>query len=405
MTGHGYPLWVNRQTHPERRETVTRLKDSNAIQDVVELLAHDGFDNLGEAIRRIINEAMLLERQRHLGVGPYERSEHRRGHANGFKSKNVQTRVGTFDLDVPQVRDSSFYPSSLEKGLRSERALKVALAEMYVQGVSTRKVAKITEQLCGFEVTSSQVSRAAKELDGVLEQWRNRPLGAYPYIYLDARYEKVRHNGSVIGMAVLVAIGISATGHRQILGTSVSLSEQEVHWREFLRQLQQRGLHGVKLFISDAHEGLKAARTAIFPSVPWQRCQFHLQQNAQAYVPKQAMKKEVAHDIRSIFTAPSEEEAKRLLDQLLTRYEASAPRLVEWAETNIPEGLTVFNFPADHRRRIRTSNPLERINKEIRRRTRVATIFPNEDSCLRLVSAVLMEISEEWETGRVYLNF
>lgn len=384
---------------------MTRLKECNAIQDVVELLAHDGFDSLGEAIRRIINEAMRLERQRHLGVGgPYERSENRRGHANGYKSKNVQTRVGSLDLDVPQVRDSSFYPSSLEKGLRSERALKVALAEMYVQGVSTRKVAKITEQLCGFEVTSSQVSRAAKELDGVLEQWRNRPLGAYPYVYLDARYEKVRHNGSVIGMAVLIAVGISATGHRQILGTSVSLSEQEVHWREFLRHLQHRGLHGVTLFISDAHEGLKAARTAIFPSVPWQRCQFHLQQNAQAYVPKRAMKKEVAHDIRSIFNAPNEEEAKRLLDQLLTRYETSAPRLVEWAETNLPEGLTVFTFPADHRRRIRTSNPLERTNKEVRRRTRVATIFPNEDSCLRLVSAVLMEISEEWETGRVYLS-
>lgn len=384
---------------------MTRPRDCNAIQDVVELLAHDGFDSLGEAIRRIINEAMLLERQHHLGVGPYERSENRRGQANGFKRKNVQTRVGSLNLDVPQVRDSSFYPSSLEKGLRSERALKVALAEMYVQGVSTRKVAKITEQLCGFEVTSSQVSRAAKELDGVLEQWRNRPLGAYPYVYLDARYEKVRNNGSVIGMAVLVAVGVSATGHRQILGTSVSLSEQEVHWREFLRHLQQRGLHGIKLFISDAHEGLKAARTSVFPSVPWQRCQFHLQQNAQAYVPKQAMKKEVAHDIRSIFNAPNEEEAKRLLDQLLTRYETSAPRLVEWAETNIPEGLTVFAFPADHWRRIRTSNPLERTNKEIRRRTRVASIFPNEDSCLRLVSAVLMEISEEWETGRTYLSF
>lgn len=384
---------------------MTRLKECNAIQDVVELLAHDGFDNLGEAIRRIINEAMRLERQHHLGVGPYERSENRRGQANGFKPKSVQTRVGSLDLSIPQVRDSSFYPSSLEKGLRSERALKVALAEMYIQGVSTRKVAKITEQLCGFEVTSSQVSRAAKELDGVLEQWRNRPLGAYPYVYLDARYEKVRHSGSVIGMAVLVAVGVSTTGHRQILGTSVSLSEQEVHWREFLRQLQQRGLHGVKLLISDAHEGLKAARTAIFPSVPWQRCQFHLQQNAQAYVPKKAMKKDVAHDIRSIFNAPNEEEAKRLLDQLLTRYETSAPRLVEWALTNIPEGLTVFAFPTDHRRRIRTSNPLERTNKEIRRRTRVATIFPNEDSCLRLVSAVLMEISEEWETGRAYLSF
>jgi transposase-like protein len=396
---------VNRQTHPERRKTVTRPDDCNAIQDVLELLAQEGFDGLGEAIRRIINEAMRLERQNYLGVGPYERSEARRGYANGYKPKTVQTRVGALDFDVPQVRDSGFYPSSLEKGLRSERALKVALAEMYVQGVSTRKVAKITEQLCGFEVTSTQVSRAAKELDDVLEQWRKRPLGAYPYVYLDARYEKVRVNGSVIDMAVLVAIGVSETGQRLILGTSVALSEQEAHWRDFLRSLQERKLHGVRLFISDSHEGLKAARKAVFPSVPWQRCQFHLQQNAQAYVPKQEMRKEVAAAIRGIFNAPNETEAKRLLDQLQEHYEKSAPRLVAWAEQNIQEGLTVLQFPADHWRRIRTSNVLERVNKEIRRRTRVATIFPNENSCLRLVSAVLMEISEEWETGRAYLNF
>ena len=234
---------------------MTRPADYNAIEDVVKLLADDGFDALGEAIRRVINEAMRLERQHHLGVGPYERSNARRGHANGYKPKTVQTRVGSLDVDVPQVRDSSFYPSSLEKGLRSERALKVALAEMYVQGVSTRKVAKITEQLCGCEVTSSQVSRAAKELDDILDQWRKRPLGAFPYVYLDARYEKVRHNGSVIDVAVLVAIGVSEDGKRQILGTSVALSEQEAHWRDFLRSLQERKLHGVKLFISDAHEG------------------------------------------------------------------------------------------------------------------------------------------------------
>jgi transposase-like protein len=307
---------------------VTRLKDCNAIQEVVELLSYDGFDNLGEAIRRIINEAMRLERQNHLGVGPYEHSEQRRGYANGYKSKTVQTRVGTLDLAVPQVRDSSFYPSSLEKGLRSERALKIALAEMYVQGVSTRKVAKITEQLCGFEVTSTQVSRAAKELDEVLEQWRKRPLGAYPYVYLDARYEKVRVNGSVIDMAVLVAIGVSETGQRQILGTSVVFSKQEAHWRDFLRSLQERKLHGVRLFISDAHEGLKAARKAVYPSVPWQRCQFHLQQNAQSYVPKQEMRKEVSAAIRDIFNASTEAEAKKQLDQLLERYEKSAPRLV-----------------------------------------------------------------------------
>lgn len=384
---------------------MTRPEDCSVIQEVVKLLADDGFDGLGEAIRRIINEAMRLERQNYLGVGPYERSEERRGYANGYKPKTVHTRIGTLDLDVPQVRDSSFYPASLEKGLRSERALKVALAEMYVQGVSTRKVAKITEQLCGFEVTSTQVSRAAKELDEVLEQWRKRSLGAYPYVYLDARYEKVRVNGSVIDMAVLVAIGVSETGQRLILGTSVAFSEHEAHWRDFLRSLQERKLHGVRLFISDAHEGLKAARKAVFPSVPWQRCQFHLQQNAQSHVPKQEMRKEVAAAIRNIFNAPDEAEAKRLLDQLLERYEKSAPRLVAWAEQNIQEGLTVLQFPTEHWRRIRTSNVLERVNKEIRRRTRVATIFPNENSCLRLVSAVLMEISEEWETGRAYLTF
>ena len=384
---------------------MTRPSEYNAIEDVVKLLADDGFDALGEAIRRIINEAMRLERQNHLGVGPYERSEARCGYANGYKSKTVQTRVGALDLDVPQVRDSSFYPSSLEKGLRSERALKVALAEMYVQGVSTRKVAKITEQLCGFEVTSTQVSRAAKELDGVLEQWRNRPLGAFCYVYLDARYEKVRHNGSVIDVAVLVAIGVAETGKRQILGTSVALSEQEAHWRDFLRSLQGRQLHGVRLFVSDAHEGLKAARKAVFPSIPWQRCQFHLQQNAQAYVPKKEMKKGVAAAIRSIFNASDEAEAKRQLALFVERYEKSAPRLTAWAEQNIQEGLTILQFPEEHRRRIRTSNVLERVNKEILRRTRVATLFPNEGSCLRLVSAVLMEISEEWETGRTYLSF
>ena len=233
----------------------------------------------------------------------------------------------------------------------------------------------------------------------------NVPLGAFPYVYLDARYEKVRHNGSVIDVAVLVAIGVSEDGKRQILGTSVALSEQEAHWRDFLRSLQERKLHGVKLFISDAHEGLKAARKAVFPSVPWQRCQFHLQQNAQAYVPKKEMKKGVASAIRNILQAPDEAEAKRQLGLFVERYGSSAPKLTEWAEQNLEEGLTILQFPEEHRKRIRTSNVLERVNKEILRRTRVATLFPNEDSCLRLVSAVLMEISEEWETGRNYLTF
>lgn len=383
---------------------MTCPEENSTFYDVLKLLTADGFNGLGEAVRRLINEAMRLERQGHLGVGPYERSEDRQGYANGYKPKTVKTRVGELTFAIPQVRDGGFYPSSLEKGIRSERALKLALAEMYVQGVSTRRVAQITEQLCGFEVTSSQVSRAAQELDAVLEQWRNRPLGAYPYVFLDARYESVRNNGAVVKSAVLVAIGVSESGKRQILGTSVAISEQEAHWRDFIKTLQARGLHGVKLFISDAHEGLKAARNAVFPSVPWQRCQFHLQQNAQAYVPKQELKKKVAADIRNIFNATSDEEAKRLISQLVVKYEKSAPRLAAWAEENLMEGLTVLQFPADHWRRIRTSNVIERVNEEIRRRTRVAGIFPNDASCLRLVSAVLMEISEDWETGKVYLK-
>lgn len=245
------------------------------LEEVLKLLAEEGFDGIGELLRIVLNAAMVVEREKYLGAASYERSEARRDYANGFKPKTVQTRVGELALAVPQVREGGFYPASLEKGLRSERALKLSLAEMYVQGVSTRKVAAITEKLCGFEVTSSQVSRAATELDTILEQWRNRPLAAFPYIFLDARYEKVRVNNVVIDEAVLIAVGVDLSGRRQVLGISVALSEAEAHWRTFLKSLQERGLTGVTLIVSDDHAGLRAARQAVFPSVPWQRCQFH----------------------------------------------------------------------------------------------------------------------------------
>jgi len=370
----------------------------------MELLIDNGFDSVADAIAIMMNGAMQIERSRYLKAEPYERTDQRQSYANGYKPKTVKTRIGEIQLAVPQTRDGAFYPSSLERGLRSERALKIALAEMYVQGVSTRKVAKITEELCGFEVSSSEVSRASAELDAQLSSWRSRELGSFPYVYLDARYEKVRHGGSVISVAVLIAVGVSLTGHREILGVSVELSEHEVHWRQFLSDLKDRGLHGVRLFIADAHEGLKAARNAVFPAVPWQRCQFHLQQNAQKYVPKQHMKSEVAGRIRTIFNAPDDAEAKRLLDLFLKDYQEEAPKLAEWAENALQEGFTAFLFPEPHRKKIRTVNMLERINKEIRRRTRVATLFPNTDSCLRLVSAVAMEISDDWQTGRRYLT-
>jgi len=380
------------------------LTQDTQFGELLELVASKGLDEISEPVALLFNLAMRLEREKYLKAGAYERTEQREGYANGFKPKTIKTRFGQIDLAVLQVRDGGFYPNSLEKGMRSERALKLALAEMYIHGVSTRKVARITEQMCGFEISSGQVSRASADLDDLLEKWRNRPLGCFPYVYLDAMYEKVRQGGQVVDCAALIAIGVDDTGRRQVLGASVKLSEQEVHWRSFLNSLQSRGLHGVHLFISDDHAGLKAARKAIFPATPWQRCQFHLQQNAQSYVPKKSLKKGVAAEIRAIFNAPSDTEAKRLVELFVDKYEKVAPPLSQWAEKNIPEGLAAMQFPEEHQRKIRTSNMLERVNKEVRRRTRVAGLFPNETSCLRLISAVLMEISDDWATGKKYLK-
>jgi putative transposase len=380
--------------------------NGSKVGEIIEQLCDEGFEGLTGAVITLLNEAMKLDRGRHIQARPYERSAERQGYANGYKPKTVNSRLGKLALQIPQVRDSEseFYPSCLEKGLRSERALKTALAEMYVQGVSTRKVKEITEVLCGYEVSGSQVSRITKELDEQFEQWRNRPLYKVRHLLVDARYEKVRHGGHVIDNAVLIAYGIDDEGRKRILGVSVSLSEAEVHWRNFLESLVRRGLHGLELIISDAHSGLKAARQAIFPSVPWQRCQFHLHQNAQNYVPKQSMKKEVANDIKAIFTAPNLNEAQRLLLLTIERYKTRAPRLSEWMEENISEGFTVFGFPQEHWKKLRTSNLAERVNKEIKRRTKVVGIFPNCSSCLRLVTALLIEMDEEWVQGRGYLN-
>ncbi len=378
--------------------------DSNVTEAVVQLLNENELAHMAEAIRLLLNEAMRLERSQVLEAGPYERSENRLGYANGYKPKTVDTRLGPITFQVPQARGVPFYPSALERGIRSERALKLAIAEMYVQGVSTRKVTEVMRELCGLEVSTTQVSRATALLDQELTAWRNRFLGEYPYLFLDARYEKVRHGGTVVSCAVLIAAGVDAAGHRCLLGGSVSLSEAEVHWREFLASLQQRGLHGVRMIVSDDHAGLKAAREARLPGVPWQRCQFHLQQNAGQFAPRAAMRGEIAADVRAIFDAPDRIEADRRLQCAIQKYASSAPKLSTWLEANVPESLSVFALPRLHRRRTRTTNMLERLSKEMKRRTRVATLFPNESSLLRLVTAVLMEISEEWETEKMYLR-
>ena len=383
---------------------MTHQKDRNVFDQVVQLVADHGTEAMSDAFACLLEIAMKAERDQALGAETYERSESRRGYANGYKPKTLNTRAGSITVQVPKARGIEFYPSSLEKGVRSERALKLAVAEMYVQGVSTRKVTAVMQDLCGLEVSSTQVSRAAQELDEHLEAWRTRPLGEVRYLVLDARYEKVRHGGTVVDCAMLSAIGILPDGHRTILGTSCALSESEVHWRQFLQSLVARGLHGVKFIVSDDHAGLRAARKAMFPAVPWQRCQFHLIRNAMAYVPRISMRSEVAQDLRTIFNAVDREDADRRLHMLVEKYQDSAPTLSQWMQDNVPEGLAVFTLAASHRRRMRTSNALELVHKQIKRRTRVASLFPNEASVLRLVSAVLVEIDEEWQSSHAYLN-
>jgi transposase-like protein len=369
-------------------------------------LLANGLDGAGEALRILVNEASKIERNHFLNARPHERTADRIDYANGFKPKTVMTRVGELTFDVPQVRGGGFYPSALEKGTRTEQALNIALAEMYVQGVSTRKVTDILVKLLGPEVSisSTQVSRAAEQLDTGLAVWRERPLDETPYLFLDARYERVREGGRLVDCAVLVATGITKDGHRRVLGVSVALSEAEVHWRAFLDSLIRRGLKGVKLIVSDAHAGLNAARRATLPSVPWQRCQFHLQQNAQAYVTRLDQRKPVAQRIRAIFNAPDRVEAERLMRQTIEFWATDSPKLAQWAEENLPDGFAAFDVPLGQRVRLRTTNGLERINREIKRRTRVASIFPNTASCLRLVSALLAECDEDWMTGKIYLN-
>jgi putative transposase len=381
-------------------------EDEHPLAEAYQHLLKHGLDGAGEALRILVNEASKIERDHYLKAKPFERSAERLDYANGFKNKTMLTRLGEIEFAVPQVRQSGFYPSALEKGSRSEQAMTLALAEMYVQGVSTRKVIEVLQKLVGADIaiSSTQISRCTATLDEGLEKWRNRPLGLTPYLVLDARYERVRHAGQVIDCAVLIAIGITETGHRRVLGVSVELSEAEVHWCSFIDALLARGMTGVKYIVSDDHAGLRAARRATLPSVPWQRCQFHLQHNAQGYVTKLDDRVPVARAIRAIFNAHDVREAERLLKQSVAGWQATHPKLAAWAETNLEEGFAVYGLPAGHRVRMRTTNGLERLNKELKRRTRVATLFPNPASCLRLVSAMLAEQDEEWLTAKIYLT-
>lgn len=382
-------------------------KQTNHQDQLINLLFDEGLQNaLPRIAELLMNTAMLLEREAHIGAAPYQREVERDGYANGFKSRTFQTGMGSLKLAMPQVRESSttFRTALLEKGSRSERALKSAIATMYIEGVSTRRVTKIMEELCGFEVSSGQVSNLNKQLDDEFEKWRIRPLPPIKYMTLDATYYKVRIDGVVRDCATLIAYGIRRDdGKRMVLGVSCALSEAEVHWRAFLEGLRERGIGIPDLVTSDAHSGLKAALKTVLNGIAWQRCQFHLQQNAQEYITKQHLKSKIATDIRVIFNADNRAHADERLKAFIKTYSESQPKLAVWAEENLPEGFAIFAFPEAHRKRLRTSNACENINNQIKKRTRVVGLFPSEESLLRLVTGVLIEISETWETSKAYL--
>lgn len=344
--------------------------------------------------------------KRILEQASYERNEGRDGYANGFKPRNYQTFHGNFELQVPQVRGSStkFYPKCLNRGSRSERAIALAAAQMYLQGVSTRRIETVFQCMGIEQYSAEQVSNAAKTLDEELGKWRKRRLGCIKVLFVDATYQKVRVDGAAMDLATFIVTGISEDGHRSIIAVDSAFDEAEIHWRNVFRDLVERGIHGVKLIVNDAHVGLAAARKAVFSGMKWQRCQRHLQQNAQAQISKTSLKGQVASDIRAIFNAPSYEEAKKLLDRFVAKYAKEQPKLSAWAEETIPEGLTVFSLPEPMRKKLRTNNLEERLNRSIKARTRLISVFPNQASQLRLVSAICMEISDEWEAGMIYLN-
>lgn len=376
-------------------------QNGTATQEIMELLMQTGVsENMAQCVQMLLNEAMKMERTAYLQASPYERNAERIDYANGYKPKTLQTRIGEVELTVPQTRNGGFYPSVIQKGVRSERALLTTIAEMYIQGVSTRKVTKILEELCGCQVSSSQVSRIVQSLDVELEAWRNRPLGHFSYLMVDARYEKVRYGHEIRDCAVLWAIGIRSDGQREILGVDVALSEAEIYWREFFLSLVARKLIGVSYIVSDDHAGLTGALNSVFPGVAWNRCHTHLARNTQDHVSKAANKVPVAQDVRAILHASDLETAQFLLNRFADRWASLEPKLVHWAQINIPQGFQVLALDHVYRRSLRSSNLIERFNREIKRRSRVVRIFPNTDSCLRLVSAILIEFNDDWSTGR-----
>ena len=365
----------------------------------------DDSDFLRFIVERVVQEILEAEMTAHLHADPYERSSERRGYRNGYKPRQLNTRVGTLTLQLPQDRDGTFSTQLFARYQRNEKALVLALMEMYVEGVSTRKVREITEALCGTSFSKSLVSELAGQLDAELEAWRNRPLigPTYPYLSVDTRYEHVRQGGQIVSQGVLIVASVRADGHREILAVAVADTESAATYHRLFEDLKARGLSGVRLVTSDSHAGLKAAIDRHFQGASWQRCQVHFSRDLVGMVGA-GRRKELAENLREIFAATTREQAVITTETVAARWEPTHPRVARLLEEAIEDCLACLAIPLAHRARIRTTNGLERLNEEIKRRTRVVRIFPNPAACLRLVTALCVEQSEEWVSGRRYLD-
>jgi transposase-like protein len=371
---------------------------------LLDLLRNEEGDPLRNGVRKLAELLMELEVSQHVGAERHERSLTRTGQRNGYREREWDTRVGTIELQVPRVRDGSYYPSLLEPRKRAERALVAVVQEAYIQGVSTRRVDDLVQALGMQGISKSQVSRLCKELDAEVERFRTRPLdGPYPYLWLDATFLKVRQEHRVVSLAVVVAIGVRASGEREVLGLDVGPSEDGAFWLQFLRSLVARGLGGVQLAVSDSHEGLKGAIAAVLQGASWQRCRVHFVRNVLAYVPKSAAQM-VAATIRTVFVEPDADSARERWRKVAASFRSRFPRVAQLMEAAEGEVLAYLAFPQEHWRQIWSTNPLERLNKEIKRRTDVVGIFPNEASVIRLVGAVLAEQHDEWQVARRYFS-
>lgn len=361
-------------------------------------------DLMKALMKEALQEVLEGEMSEFLGAQPSERTEGRQGYRAGYYGRNLVTRIGKLELRVPRDRHGEFSTAVFERYQRSEKALVAALAEMYVQGVSTRKVKAITEELCGHQFSASTISSINKGLDESLAKFANRHLDdEYPYLILDARYEKVREDCVIRSQAVMIAIGINWEGQRQVLAVETANRESQSSWKTFLTRLKQRGLHGVEFVVSDDHAGLRRAIEEVLSEAAWQRCYVHFLRNALDYLPRKA-DDDCLQELRWIYDRRDIQEAERDLASWIGKWQGRYPKLVDWVETNIGQTLTFYRLPRAHHKHLKSTNMLERLNEEIKRRTRVVRIFPNTESCLRLVRALCIETHETWLEDNRYLN-